>query len=145
MRINPKHAEKSRVFVSFLEGAPLVLAVVFPLLCCQSTFVGAKRSRPNCRNGNDRAENRASDSRRRAGSNRDGGLPEATDRIARQLAALQQQMAAEKTAFSARNEPAVANAASLEEIRERQAIEESQIATHDVTKVETESKYPLRP
>ncbi|MGD0631717.1 MAG: cell envelope integrity protein TolA [Terracidiphilus sp.] len=71
-----------------------------------------------------------------------------------QLAALKEQMAAEKSASplpaepagakvgSARAEPA--NAATLEEIQERQAIEESQIATHDVIKVETESKFPLK-
>jgi hypothetical protein len=34
--------------------------------------------------------------------------------------------------------------ATLEDIRERQAVQESQIATHEQTKVETESKYPLK-
>jgi hypothetical protein len=33
--------------------------------------------------------------------------------------------------------------ATLDEVRERQAIDESQIATHELTKVETQSKYPL--
>jgi hypothetical protein len=89
-----------------------------------------------------------------AGSSANGGLPEATDRTAQQLEALQQQMAAEKTVAPPATQPATANTgvgdaaarnpASLGEIRERQAIEESQIATHDVTKVETESKYPLK-
>jgi hypothetical protein len=37
-----------------------------------------------------------------------------------------------------------ASAATLEDIRERQAVQESQIATHEQTKVETESKYPLK-
>ncbi|WP_232296163.1 hypothetical protein [Terriglobus sp. TAA 43] len=37
-----------------------------------------------------------------------------------------------------------APADTTEEIQERQAIAESQIATHEQTKVETESKYPLR-
>jgi hypothetical protein len=37
-----------------------------------------------------------------------------------------------------------ASASALEEIRERQAMQESQIATHEQTKVETESKYPLK-
>jgi uncharacterized coiled-coil protein SlyX len=74
--------------------------------------------------------------------------------LRRQLAALQQQMAAEKAASPTAAQSATANAgsaeaaasspASLDEIRERQAIEESQIATHDVTKVETDSKYPLK-
>jgi hypothetical protein len=74
--------------------------------------------------------------------------------LRQQLTALQQQMVAEKTASSPAPQPAVANAgdagtasgnrATLDEIRERQTIEESQIATHEVTKVETESKYPLK-
>ena len=37
-----------------------------------------------------------------------------------------------------------ASAATLEDIRERQAVQESQIATHEQTKVETESKYPVK-
>jgi hypothetical protein len=63
-------------------------------------------------------------------------------------------MAAERAGAPAAAEPAIANAggteaapaapATVEEIQERQAIEESQIATHEVTKVETESKYPLK-
>lgn len=40
-------------------------------------------------------------------------------------------------------EPASAIHATLEEIQQREAVEEFEIATHDVTKVETESKYPL--
>jgi hypothetical protein len=73
------------------------------------------------------------------------------------LSALKQQMAAEKGTSlptpAATVQPADANAggevalatpATLDEIRERQSIEESQIATHEVSKVETESKYPLK-
>lgn len=73
--------------------------------------------------------------------------------LRQQLSALQLQMAAEKQISSSQTQPASANAGgaeassggqgTLEEIRERQSIEESQIATHDVTKVESESKYPL--
>jgi hypothetical protein len=71
-----------------------------------------------------------------------------------QLLVLQQQMAAEKAVSPSVTEPATANAggaqaasgapAAIEEIKERQALAESQIATHDVTKVETQSKYPLK-
>ncbi len=70
------------------------------------------------------------------------------------LAALQQQMATERaiapavTQHGAESvdaaESTSAVAATLDQIRERQAMEESQIATHDVAKVETESKYPLK-
>lgn len=73
--------------------------------------------------------------------------------LRQQLAALQKQVAAEKGSpatapLSAKSnagetQTSSSNSASLEEIRERQAIEESQIATHEVTKVETQSKYPL--
>jgi uncharacterized coiled-coil protein SlyX len=67
----------------------------------------------------------------------------------KQLSELQNQLAAEKTnlaapAASPPNPSASASANSLEEIRERQAIQESQITTHEQTKVETDSKYPLK-
>jgi hypothetical protein len=75
--------------------------------------------------------------------------------LQKQLVALQQQLAAEKSGtpapIAAPSAIAVGestsqgpSAASLEDIRERQAIDESQIATHEQTKVETESKYPLK-
>jgi uncharacterized coiled-coil protein SlyX len=75
--------------------------------------------------------------------------------LRQQLAALKQQMAAEKgiappaTQADAANPNTAAEAspaapAMLDEIRERESIEESQIATHEITKVETESKYPLK-
>ena len=73
--------------------------------------------------------------------------------LRQQLIALRQQMAAEKAAVAPATPPAVLNAgsaeaasgssAALEEVRERQEIDEAQIATHDLTKVETRSKYPL--
>jgi uncharacterized coiled-coil protein SlyX len=74
--------------------------------------------------------------------------------LRQELGELKQQMAEEKSASSRPTQAADAkvgsaeavpsNEATLEEIRERQTIEESQIQTHDVTKVETESKYPLK-
>jgi hypothetical protein len=78
--------------------------------------------------------------------------------LRQQLSVLHQQMAAEKATTPPTSpttmQPASANAgsgevasetaATLDEIRERQGIEESQISTHEVTKVETESKYPLK-
>jgi hypothetical protein len=74
--------------------------------------------------------------------------------LQKQLAALQQQIAAEKgterpAAANTENAAAPAEAstsklaAEIDEIKERQAIDESQIATHELTKVETSSKYPL--
>jgi hypothetical protein len=70
--------------------------------------------------------------------------------LRQQLDMLKQQMAAEKGITSPTTPPTNTAATAseppttLDEIRERQAIDESQIATHDVTKVETESKYPLK-
>jgi hypothetical protein len=77
--------------------------------------------------------------------------------LRQQLSALRQQVAVEKATSQptqpAATQPASANnggeiasgtVATLDEIRERQSIEESQIATHEVSKVETESKYPLK-
>jgi hypothetical protein len=80
--------------------------------------------------------------------------------LKKQLSALQDQVAAERGTVAAPSavapNPAASSTAapasaststsgsSLEEIRERQAMQESQIATHEQTKVETESKYPLK-
>ncbi|MFL6305937.1 MAG: hypothetical protein ACJ72H_20595 [Candidatus Sulfotelmatobacter sp.] len=73
--------------------------------------------------------------------------------LQKQLSELQSQLAAEKAhppepATSPQNQSAstsaTATASAVEEIRERQAIQDSQIATHEQTKVETESKYPLK-
>src|ERR1700760_538296 len=71
----------------------------------------------------------------------------------KELSALQKELAAERGAVVAPlSTPSTttstsapsASAATLEDIRERQALQESQIATHEQTKVETESKYPLK-
>jgi len=75
--------------------------------------------------------------------------------LQKQLAELQKQMVAEgdpaeTSAMSPSAAAALADAVaaskteSKDEIRERLAIDESQIATHEQTKVETESKYPLK-
>jgi hypothetical protein len=68
----------------------------------------------------------------------------------KELATLQRQLAAEKTAAPATSvqaKPSTGSSASksdLEDIRERQSVEQTEIATHEQTKVETESKYPLK-
>lgn len=63
------------------------------------------------------------------------------DALQEQLAALQAQMNA---APSAARETNAGTSGSLDELRERQTMAESQIATHEQSKVESESKYPLR-
>lgn len=60
-----------------------------------------------------------------------------------QLAALQQQMA-QGHAEEATSSTAAQLSAAVEQIREQQSLEESQIATHEQAKVESESKYPLK-
>jgi hypothetical protein len=75
------------------------------------------------------------------------------DEMRTQLAALQQQMAQPQgttAAATVTDTPAPATdqpqtqSAELENIRERQALQEAQIATHDQIKVESESKYPVK-
>jgi hypothetical protein len=73
----------------------------------------------------------------------------------KQLSVLQNQLAAEKSPVpellatpqsTTANGSSASNASTdaLADIRERQAMQESQIATHEQAKVETESKYPLK-
>jgi len=81
------------------------------------------------------------------------------DEMRRQLAALQRQLAQAGSTASAppSTTPAPpsspspspqaappATAAAIEDLRERQAMQESQIATHEQAKVESESKYPIK-
>ncbi|SEB98919.1 hypothetical protein [Terriglobus roseus] len=61
-----------------------------------------------------------------------------------QLAELQSQLDAKPEAKPSSSPADTSTSASLGELRERQAIAESQIATHEQAKVESESKYPLR-
>jgi len=73
--------------------------------------------------------------------------------LRQEISTLQRQMSAEKSVppstIEAAIKPEVHDAPAevsptLDEIRERQAIEESQISAHDLSKVETQSKYPLK-
>ena len=71
------------------------------------------------------------------------------EELRRQLAALQAQVAAEKNPGTTLVQPDASSAAAtlsaaVDEIRERQEMQESQIATHELSKVETQSKYPLK-
>jgi uncharacterized coiled-coil protein SlyX len=76
------------------------------------------------------------------------------DELREQLTALRQQMTTETAATPPHAPPGAANtgtavpvsgaSTTIEDIGERQAMEESQIATLDASKVETQSKYPLK-
>jgi uncharacterized coiled-coil protein SlyX len=80
------------------------------------------------------------------------------DEMRKELTALKRQMAqggstaatppspvsAPDSSSSGTQSSAAATAAAIEDLRERQATQESQIATHEQTKVESESKYPVK-
>ena len=155
MRINPKHAEGTIIFASFMLEVQLVFVLVFLPLCCQCGQMWAQ-SAAGQTTATETTEQRIE--HLTAAVAQAQAQMEAYQKqlleLRQQLAALQLQMAAERAAHLPATQPATANAcvakasdvntASLEEIRERQAVDESQIATLDLTKVETESKYPLR-
>lgn len=62
--------------------------------------------------------------------------------LQKQLAEVQQQLAASKE--QAPGAPGSVSAGAVEDLSEQQAVQASQIATHEVSKVETDSKYPLK-
>jgi uncharacterized coiled-coil protein SlyX len=74
------------------------------------------------------------------------------DEMRRELTALQRQLAQSGSTAATPSSPAPASSSStiqslsaaIEDIRERQAMQESQLATHEQTKVESESKYPVK-
>jgi hypothetical protein len=80
------------------------------------------------------------------------------DEMRQQLLALQRQMAQSGSAVTPQESPGTSAAASssapqsappspaaaIDDLRERQALQESEIATHEQTKVESESKYPVK-
>ena len=80
------------------------------------------------------------------------------DEMRRQLSELQRQMAQQggavaSTPAPSESAPAVSSssqgtpeelATAVQDIREHQAVEESQIATHEQTKVESQSRYPVK-
>jgi hypothetical protein len=64
--------------------------------------------------------------------------------LQRQLAALQQKVANSQSEQSKQRSSEAALTQSVEDVRERQSMQESQIATHAQSKVESESKYPVK-
>ncbi len=85
-----------------------------------------------------------------------GAYQKQLQELQQQLAALRQQLAVEKgapstpdppasqSAVADSDPPANASASSLDDVRERQAMDESQIATLDQSKVESSSKFPVK-
>ena len=154
MRINSEVSEGARTVGGVLRGERLVLAAMLLFLGWQSVLLRAQAgsAQATAPETTEQKIDRLTAAVAQAQTQMDAYQKELLE-LRRQLTALQQQMAAEKAASRPAPQPAPANAggaqaasgapATLEEIRERQAVEESQIATHDVTKVETKSKYPL--
>lgn len=70
------------------------------------------------------------------------------DEMRQQLATLRQQMGGDKTTIGPTEAEAESTATMLakqvDELRERQTVQESQIAVQEQTKVESESKYPVK-
>jgi hypothetical protein len=158
MRINPEYGpeycEATRAFRNLPQRGRFVFSTAVLLLCCQSSFLWAQ---------SEAGQTTAPETTELKLEHLTAAMAQAQAQmeayqkqlieLRQQLAVLQLQMAAEKAASPPAAHPATANAgsagassgtpASIEAIREKQAIEESQIATHDLTKVETQSKYPL--
>jgi TolA-binding protein len=65
------------------------------------------------------------------------------EQLRHQLTELQQQIA-QTSAPQADTAAAAQLSAAVEQLRERQAIQETQIATHEQSKIESESKYPVK-
>ena len=65
------------------------------------------------------------------------------ERLRHQLTELQQQIA-QTNAPQGDTSTAAQLSAAVEQIREQQAIQETQIATHEQSKIESESKYPVK-
>ena len=154
MRFDSRNSNQARMFANRPRGVGLVITAML-LLCSQSPLASAQ----------------SGDAQTIAPTTAEQKIEQLTAAVAQaqarledyrkqlldlrqQLVTMKQQLAAGRPPSPPGGEPETAKAgsgeaasgasATLEEIRERQAIEESQIATHDAIKVETESKYPLK-
>jgi uncharacterized coiled-coil protein SlyX len=155
MSFNSKYGVEARACAAIQRGKRLVPAALFLLLGFQSPQMRAQSASAPAAPPATTAQ--AVEHLTQAiieAQARVDAYQEQLSELRSQLSALQLQMAADNAASPpapSAVQPAHAIAgtaetvpASLDEIRERQAIEESQIATHDVSKVETASKYPLK-
>jgi hypothetical protein len=155
MKVNSTRGEEARVFGKTPRAERVVLVAILLFLCHRGPFVRAQSGsgQASAPETTEQKVERLTAAVTRAQAQMDAYQEQLLE-LRQELSTLQLQMAAEKGISPPATQPASANAgkaeassggeATLEEIRERQSIEESQIATHDVTKVETESKYPLK-
>jgi hypothetical protein len=155
MRVNSQSSGRPHIFRRILGAERLARHGTLPLLFFLLSLAHAQSAHsqiPPQKSTEQRVEHLTA-AVAQAQAQMDAYRAELTE-LRRQLEALKVQMAAEKmsskpaagTSIATEGSAAVATAtaSTLEEIRERQAIEESQISTHEATKVETESKYPLK-
>jgi len=149
MRVYLQHGKEARIFGDIVRRQPLAPAVALLVLCCLSPQVCAQNL-PAQSTAPETAEQKV-EHLTAAVAQAQAAIEDYQKQLTelrQQLASLKQQMAAESAASAlatgaanakaAGSEVASRTAATLDEIRERQAVEESQIATHDAIKVETE-------
>jgi uncharacterized coiled-coil protein SlyX len=156
MRVNSKYCGEERAIRGGLRGGRIAPAAALLLVCLQSPEVRAESAsgQTSAPETMEQEVEHLTAAVTQAQAQMEAYQRQLAD-LRQQLAALKQQMAAEKEISppATQTEAAIPNTAAeasasvprtLDEIRERQAIEESEIATHEITKVETESKYPLK-
>jgi hypothetical protein len=155
MKVNSKYGEKSHVPRALLRRKQLLPLAIFLFICCQRSLARAQSEAAPAAVPSTTAQRveQLTEAVTQAQAQMEACQKQLIE-LRQQLDVLRLQMAAENAgalpaaqnvaAHAGNSEAAAGTPASLEEIRERQAIEESQIATHDEIKVETESKYPLK-
>jgi hypothetical protein len=155
MRVNSKYGKKSHVPRSLLRRKHFLPLAIFLCICCQRKMAQAQSEAAQAAAPSTTVQRveELTEAVNQAQAQMKVYQKQLSD-LQQQLDVLRLQMATEEASAPPKTQPAIVNAgapeaatgipASLDEIRERQAIEESQIATHEVTKVETESRYPLK-
>lgn len=155
MTVNSQYGERSRVSGAILRRKQLLSLAALLFICCQRTLARAQIETAQAAAPTTTAQRveELTEAVNQAQAQMKAYQKQLID-LQQQLDVLRLQMAAEDARAGPKKQPAIASDSSpeaatgtptsLEEVRERQAIEESQIATHEVTKVETESKYPLK-
>lgn len=155
MKVNSKYGGKSQVPKALLRRKQFLPLAIFLFICCQRSSVRAQSESAQTATPSATAQRveELTEAVAQAQAQMQAYQKQLIE-LQQQLDVLRLQMSVEQAKAAPKSQPAIANAsgpetataapASLEEIRERQAIDESQIATHEVTKVETESKFPLK-
>jgi hypothetical protein len=154
MRVNSHYGDQACIPGNFARRERLVVAAMLLFLCCQSAHLRAQdgSGQTTAPETTEQKVERLAAAVAQAQSQMEAYQKELLE-LRQQLTALRQQMAAETAGSPPSAQTTTANGgsataseapATLEEIRERQAMEESQIATLDASKVETQSKYPLK-